>query len=276
MSILDYKKLYGLIGYPLSHSFSKRYFSEKFAKANITDSFYGLFPIQKIEELPALIKKHPNLRGLNVTIPYKEAVFPYLDFIDEEAQTVGAVNTIKIQDGKLAGYNTDVYGFEVSLKKMLQKQVNPPTPNPQPPIANSPILPNPNSLILGTGGAAKAIVYVLEKLNIPYLKVSRSADKGDLTYQQIDQKLLSKYHLIINTTPLGMSPKIDTFPPISYSSLGKDHFLYDLVYNPEITSFLEKGKAQGASIQNGLEMLYLQAEKSWKIWNESKQRTYHK
>lgn len=255
----DYKKLFGLIGYPLSHSFSKRYFAEKFAKEGIKDCFYELFPISNIQELPRLINKFPNLQGLNVTIPYKEAVFPFLDDIDEGAQAVGAVNTIKIQEGKLLGFNTDVYGFEVSL-------TDPSFLAPRP----SPL----KALILGTGGAAKAVTFVLKKLNIPYLTVSRSAEKGDITYEEMEGSMMSAYRLIINTTPLGMSPKEDTFPPIPYANLGKDHLLYDLVYNPKVTTFLKKGQAQGSLIQNGLEMLYLQAEKAWEIWtNQSPAKT---
>lgn len=282
MQIREYKNLYGLIGYPLSHSFSKRYFYEKFAKAGIKDSYYELFPIEQIEDLPQLIKEYPNLRGLNITIPYKEVVFPYLDAVDDGAKAVGALNTIKIQNGSLVGFNTDVYGFEVSLLKMLSREkggelgnVEPQNVKPEnveptlypPPSTLYPPPSSLNALILGTGGAAKAVVYVLEKLGIPYLKVSRGAGKGDITYDQIDEKLLSEYRLIINTTPLGMSPKIDTFPMIPYAAIGKDHFLYDLVYNPAMTSFLEKGQKRGAAIQNGLEMLYLQAEKAWDIWN---------
>ena len=341
MNLTGYSRLFGLIGYPLSHSFSKRYFSEKFAKEGIEDCYYELFPIKNIEDLPRLIKEYPNLRGLNVTIPYKQAVIPYLDEVESSAKAVGAVNTIKVENGKLKGFNSDIYGFEVSLKNLLasanilpnpttqeprattppppptphepratsheppttnhepratshqpratnheppptnhlkpkpqppKPTTQPPQPNPQPPTPKT-YNPQPptqtlSALILGTGGAAKAVAYVLNQLGIEYLKVSRDEKKGNVTYEQIDANFLNEYRLIINTTPLGMSPKINTFPQIPYTSLGKDHLLYDLVYNPELTSFLEKGQANGAVIQNGLEMLYLQAEKSWAIWNE--------
>lgn len=245
------KKLYGLIGYPLSHSFSKKYFSDKFQKEGIEGSFYELFPISDIKALPDLVATHPNLVGLNVTIPYKEQVFEYLKEVHEEAATVGAVNTIKIVDGALYGYNSDVYGFETSLRTFLDQ------PNAKDLDA---------ALILGTGGAAKAVAYVLDKMNLNYLRVSRSA-KGDILYKDVNETILKKYRLIINTTPLGMAPNIDSCPNILYHYITEKHFLYDLVYNPDRTTFLAKGAAQGAAILNGLEMLHLQAEKSWEIWN---------
>ena len=251
MQLNQYNNLFGLIGYPLSHSFSKRYFSEKFAKEGIEGCFYELFPIASVEMLPDILKANPNLRGLNVTIPYKQEVFSYLDAIDDEAKAVGAINTIKIREGKLTGFNTDVYGFEVSLKNVLRNSI-----------------PQTKALVLGSGGAAKAVIYVLEKLGISYLKVSRSQTKGDVTYPEVDHSLIATHKLIINTTPLGMAPKEDTFPEIPYEALTSEHVLYDLVYNPEVTAFLKKGLDRGALIQNGLEMLYLQAEKSWEIWND--------
>jgi shikimate dehydrogenase len=252
MELNSINNLYGLIGFPLSHSFSKKYFKEKFEKEGIADSFYELFPLQSIEEFPDLIAQHPNLKGLNVTIPYKQAVMPFLDEIDKEAEAVGAVNTIRIKDGKLKGFNTDVYGFEHSLHDFLQ--------DAQKPVKKA--------LILGTGGAAKAIAYVLKKMEIDFLLVSRSVEKGDIDYKSIDGKILSNHLLIVNTTPLGMYPSIDTFPDISYHYLTEAHYLYDLVYNPEITSFMSKGAAKGAKSHNGLRMLYLQAEKAWEIWNQ--------
>lgn len=251
MELNTIKHLYGLIGYPLSHSFSKKYFKEKFEKESIPDSFYELFPLESINELPELIAGLPNLRGLNVTIPYKQAVIPFLNEIDEEAAAVGAVNTIQIRDGQLKGFNTDVYGFEVSLREFLK---------------NAP-KPIKKALILGTGGAAKATAFVLKKMDIDYLLVSRTSTKGDIDYKNIDEKILSDHLLIVNTTPLGMYPSIDTFPDISYHYLTETHYLYDLVYNPEVTSFMRQGAERGAKSHNGLKMLYLQAEKAWEIWN---------
>ena len=250
------KKL-GLIGYPLSHSFSKKYFSEKFKEKGIKGFEYELYPIASIEELPQLLADHPDLIGLNVTIPYKEQVLPYLDAIHLEARDIGAVNTIKIEEGKLTGYNTDVYGFEKSLIGLLTNKKN----------DQSKELLVDQGLVLGTGGAAKAVLYILKKLNIRPLLVSRTKEKGDLTYQDIDAELMKKTQLIVNTTPLGMSPKIDTFPNLPYELLTDKHFLYDLVYNPEKTLFLNKGENQKAKTKNGKDMLVLQAEKSWEIWD---------
>ena len=243
-------RLFGLIGYPLSHSFSKRYFAEKFARENINDAHYELFPIPEIEDLPALIADNPNLVGLNVTIPYKQAVLPYLHDLDPGAKAVGAVNTIKVKGSQLIGFNSDVYGFEQSLNNTFDKMGN----------------KVDTALILGTGGAAKAVAYVLDRLGIIYKFVSRKANVKNLTYSDLDQSCMDRYRLIINTTPLGMSPNVDIFPSIPYQLIGKDHLLFDLVYNPEETKFLRLGAAQGASTQNGLEMLYGQAEKSWEFW----------
>ncbi len=248
----DYKHLFGLIGYPLSHSFSKKYFSDKFLKEGVSDCYYELFPLKDISEFPLLIKKYPNLKGLNVTIPYKESVLPFLDVFDENAAAVGAVNTIKIHSGKLYGYNTDVYGFEKSLLQFLK---------------TGQLSSIQKALVLGTGGASKAVCFVLKKLGIFYAKVSRDSKKGDLTYEDLDEKILSDTQLIINTTPLGMAPNATTFPALDYELLDSNHFLFDLVYNPEKTVFLTKGKKQGCSIMNGLPMLQLQAEKAWEIWN---------
>lgn len=242
---------YGLIGYPLEHSFSKRYFTEKFAREGITGHVYQLFPITAIEELPALLAAHPNLQGLNVTIPYKQAVLPLLDELDENARAVGAVNTIRIRDGRLQGFNTDIYGFERSLRRFLQ------TADEAPGAA----------LVLGTGGASKAVRFVLERLHLAYLLVSRHAERGDLVYEDLDRDLVATHPLIINTTPLGMAPAVDTHPDLPYQYLTAAHFLYDLVYNPEKTVFLTEGEKRGAATMNGLEMLYLQAEKAWDIWN---------
>lgn len=240
--------LYGLIGYPLSHSFSPAYFNNKFATENI-DARYDAYAIPSVEDLKTLLKEHPQLKGLNVTIPYKEQVLPLLDEIDVAAREIGAVNCIKIEGGKLIGYNTDHIGFAESLKPLLQPQ-------------------HTHALILGTGGAAKAVIYALKQLGIKHKIVSRTG--GDMQYADVDEGIMDKYRLIINTTPLGMYPAIDTAPEIPYQFIDSSHLLYDLVYNPEETLFLKKGKQQGATIKNGYEMLILQAEASWQIWNTNR------
>lgn len=244
---------FGLIGYPLSHSFSKKYFTEKFQQEGISDCQYELFPLVNIQELPKLLAQNPDLAGLNVTIPYKQAVFPYLSAMERSAQEVGAVNVIKIQQGRLLGFNSDTYGFGQSLFHFLKgdsQQIK-------------------GALVLGTGGAAQAIVYILKKLNIPYKTVSRSAVKGDLTYQTLTPEIIKNHQLIINTTPLGTSPNLDACPELPYESFTSKHYLFDLVYNPEKSLFLANGEKRGANICNGLEMLHLQAEKSWEIWNRN-------
>ena len=243
-------KQFGLIGYPLSHSFSKGYFAEKFAKENINDSKYDTFPLAKIEDFIPLCEAYPSLVGLNVTIPYKEQIIPYLDSLDVEAKAIGAVNTIKFHNGQKIGYNSDCYGFEMSLIPLLQPH-------------------HTSALILGTGGASKAVEYVLKKLNISYQYVSRNKTENTITYAELNEgNKLQNTHLIINTTPVGMYPNTDTCPPIMYNQLNAHFLLYDLVYNPEETLFLKHGKACGAQTKNGLEMLYLQAERSWQIWND--------
>lgn len=243
---------FGLIGFPLSHSFSKKFFTEKFLNEHIPDCEYDLFPIENIDLLTDLISRNVDLEGLNVTIPYKLAVLPFLNEVDEAADQIGAVNCISIQrnDGKefLKGYNTDAYGFEESLKPMLNEY-------------------HKKALIFGDGGAAKAVKYVLNKLNIPFIVVTRTPTSNSIRYDAVTPELLLEYTVLINTTPLGMSPNIETCPDIPYEVLTERHLAYDLVYNPEEPTFLAKAKAQGASIKNGLEMLYLQAERSWYIWN---------
>ncbi|WP_214227407.1 shikimate dehydrogenase [Pedobacter sp. B4-66] len=243
---------FGLIGFPLSHSFSKKFFTEKFLNEHIPDCEYDLFPIESIDLLPELISQNVGLEGLNVTIPYKLAVLPFLNEVDEAADQIGAVNCIAIQseNGKklLKGYNTDAYGFEESLKPMLNEQ-------------------HKKALIFGDGGAAKAVKYVLDKLNMPFIVVTRTPTSNSILYEAVTPELLQEYTVLINTTPLGMSPNIESCPDIPYEVLTEGHLAYDLVYNPEETTFLGKSKAQGASIKNGLEMLYLQAERSWYIWN---------
>ena len=248
-------KLLGLIGYPLSHSFSKKYFTQKFENEGLTHDWeYELFPIESIEQLPDLLRGHPNLVGLNATIPYKEDVIYWLDELDETAEVIGAVNCIQIIDGKLKGYNTDYYGFQKSLLDLLH--------NPSP-KENLDI----KALILGTGGSAKAVGYALKKLEIPYLSVSRHISEHGLTYQDLDEAVMASHQLIVNCTPLGMSPNTDGCPPIPYEYIDYQHFMYDLIYNPEETTFMKKGKERGAKVKSGLDMLYFQAEKGWEIWN---------
>ena len=247
-------RLYGLIGYPLSHSFSRKYFIEKFRKENITNAEYKLFPLGKISGLPQLLFNNTDLYGLNVTIPYKEAVIPFLDELDETAKAVGAVNTIKIihnNKSRLIGYNTDIYGFRQSIKPFLE--------------AN-----HERALILGTGGASKAVEYVLTQIGVNCLFVSRNPKKkNEIAYQDINEYVIKSHLLIVNTTPIGMYPGVDNSPSIPYEFLTEKHFLYDLVYNPEETIFLKLGRIQGAQGINGLSMLHLQAEKACEIWNGS-------
>ncbi|MDJ1493236.1 shikimate dehydrogenase [Cytophagaceae bacterium DM2B3-1] len=250
-------RIFGLIGYPLGHSFSKKYFTEKFAKEHITDASYELFPLEDIKLLPGLISSQPNLRGLNVTIPYKEQVIPYLTSIDPAAKRIGAVNVIKIApDGSTTGYNSDYFGFKSTLEGFLNGNF----------ISEGKSLRKLKALILGTGGASKAVKIALDDMDIENVYISRRAGENIFGYDDLTEKILSKYLLIINTTPLGMYPEVDVFPPLPYEWLTGDHLLYDLVYNPEQTIFLQKGAKQGAKIFGGLPMLYAQAEKSWEIW----------
>jgi shikimate dehydrogenase len=242
-------RIFGLIGFPLTHSFSKSYFSNKFALENIQDAQYQNFELSEIELIrEVLIDK--NLCGLNVTIPYKQAVIPYLDSLDVAAKEIGAVNTIKRVNSKFVGYNTDYVGFEQSLKEKLQPY-------------------HTHALVLGSGGAAKAVQYVLKKNNIDFLNISRKESIDTITYNQITPQIFKKYSLIINTTPLGMYPNIDSCPNLPYHLITPQHYLYDLVYNPEETMFLNYGKKFGAKTKNGLDMLQLQAEEAWKIWNKN-------
>ncbi|WP_266363504.1 shikimate dehydrogenase family protein [Tellurirhabdus rosea] len=245
---------YGLIGYPLTHSFSKKYFTEKFAAEGIPDSQYDLFELPVIEDFPEILRQTPGLRGLNVTIPHKQAVIPFLDALDEQsAGRIGAVNTIKIlSDGRKIGYNTDYYGFRQSLESWLEAQG----------VATQSL----KALVLGNGGAAKAVTTALTDLAIQYRLVSRRATENDFSYEQLDATVLSAYKLIINTSPVGTYPKVDEAPALPYDALTPQHLLYDLVYNPAETLFLQKGKAAGAATHNGLPMLQLQAEKAWEIW----------
>ena len=244
------EKTFGLLGKNISYSFSKNYFTNKFKTEKLPYSYQN-FDLDTIEELPEVLSNHiENLKGLNVTIPYKETIFKYLDEIDEEAQKIGAVNTIKIIDKYyLKGYNTDIYGFEHSLLPLLKKHHN-------------------SALIFGTGGASKAIKYVLKKLKIPFKVVSRNPILEQLSYSDLTEKTIKNHQLLINCTPLGTFPETEKSVQIPFQAITKKHLLYDLVYNPPETLFLKKGKKQGATIKNGLEMLELQASKSWEIWND--------
>lgn len=240
--------LYGLIGMPLAQSFSKKYFSEKFEKEGIPGITYELFPLEHISLLTDLLRTHPPLKGLNVTIPYKEQVLPFLQELNEDARAIGAVNCIKINGGVLKGFNTDAPAFRSSLLPQLQPH-------------------HKKALILGTGGAAKAVLYVLRNLGIEYAFVSRSKGNG-FGYDELTREIIAEYPLIINSTPLGSFPKVDTAPAIPYQYLTAHNYLYDLVYNPDKTLFLQKGEERGARIKNGYEMLVGQAELSWQIWND--------
>lgn len=259
-------KHYGLIGFPLSHSFSKKYFAAKFETEHITDAKYENYPLEHIKDLQDLLDDHPNLCGLNVTVPHKINVIKYLDWIEHDARKAGAVNCIRISkespvmaafsgevgvkdhDFRLEGFNTDLYGFEMSLRPLLHHR-------------------HSEALILGDGGAAKAVKCVLENLDINFKVVSRKPHPGNLLFKDLQPHHIKQHPLIINTTPLGTAPNIDECPPIPYEAITSDHLLFDLVYNPELTLFLKKGAEQGAATKNGYEMLLLQAEKSWEIWN---------
>lgn len=245
-------RLFGLIGYPLDHTFSPRYFAEKFEKEGIDNCEYRAFPISELDQLTKLLAEYPELEGLNVTKPYKQMVLNYMNVIDGEAYKVGAVNTVKIThrglDFHLKGFNTDIYGYRESLRKLLKPEHN-------------------QALILGSGGASKAIQYVLDAFGINYRLVSRKPGENCVTYEELSNKLIAESKLIINATPIGSYPRNDEAPPIPYEALGSEHLLYDLVYNPPTTKFMKKGLEQGAVVKNGQEMLELQAEKSWEIWN---------
>ena len=257
-------KRFGLIGYPLGHSFSKLYFTKKFEEEGLEDHVYELYPIEHLSDFENLINSNRDLCGLNVTIPHKIGIMFYLDKIDADAKAIDAVNCIRVIKGRplesfftgevssmkmrLEGYNTDCYGFELSLKPLLKKH-------------------HTKALVLGSGGSSRAVTYVLGKLGIDYQIVSRKRSRKQILYSDLSAELLSEHTLIINTTPVGMSPAVDACPDIPYEFLTDKHLLYDLVYNPAETMFLKKGKEQGATIKNGEEMLHLQAERSWEIWN---------
>lgn len=242
---------YGIIGFPLTHSFSKQYFTEKIEREAITDAVFHSFPLAQITELPALLKDNPFMKGLAVTIPYKEKVLKYVTRQSEEVAAIGAANCIRVRGGELTAFNTDITGFEKSFVRKLRPF-------------------HKKALVLGTGGASKAVQFVLKKLGIEFLVVSRkvNASGNKILYNQVTESIIEEYNIIINSTPLGMSPNEDGCPDIPYSYLTNAHYLYDLVYEPAKTLFLKKGEEQGATIENGFEMLIIQAEENWKIWNE--------
>lgn len=245
------EKVFGLIGLTVSHSFSKTYFDEKFFRDELRDHRYELFPLDKIEDLETLIQETKGLTGLNVTIPYKEAVIKFLDEVHPDAKKIGAVNVVKFKEGKRSGFNTDSIAFQETLEKWLPKGKK------------------FKALVLGTGGSSKAVQVALKKLGIKFKLVSRDKNQGDYTYEDLQKKpsIISDSLLLINTTPLGMHPNTDAMPPISYEHITKDHYVYDLIYNPARTMFIQKAEMRGAAFKNGLEMLHIQAEKSWDIWN---------
>lgn len=246
-------KLFGLIVYPLEHSFSLKYFQKKFNQECITDTNYLLFPLKRVNDFTSLLNKHPDISGLNVTLPYKSTIIPYINELDHTIKDIGAVNTIKFirnNSGKLflKGFNTDTFGFEKSFKPLV-------------------ISRSAKALILGTGGSSRAVRYILSRMKLPYLLVSRNPNANQTDYSSITPAMLKEYMIIINTTPVGMYPKVNEYPLIPYEFLTKDHLLFDLVYNPEETLFLKKGREKGAITKNGIEMLNFQAEKSWEVWN---------
>lgn len=239
---------FGLLGYPLSHSFSQKYFTEKFAKLGLTDCVYENFSLPDIAALSDVLQSKKDLRGFNITIPYKKQVLAFVDEVSPVVKAIGACNCVNIKNGKRIGHNTDVVGFEQSLRPFLKAH-------------------HTRALVLGTGGASAAVVYVLQHLGITVQSVSRTASDQAIAYAQVDEALLSSHHLIVNTTPLGMYPNLEECPPLPYQYITPLHHLYDLIYNPVETRFLANGKAKGATVQNGQEMLVLQAEESWRIWN---------
>ncbi|WP_396143901.1 shikimate dehydrogenase family protein [Flavobacterium sp.] len=247
---METNKKFGLIGKDISYSFSKKYFTEKFSKELFDDCTYENFDIQTIEEFPNVLKENPDLKGLNVTIPYKEAIIPFLDTMSDKAFRIGAVNVIRFtKKGNLKGYNSDWYGFKKSLEPLLQPH-------------------HKKALILGTGGASKAVAFALDKLGIFYTFVSREATENAIDYNRINTTTFDNFQIIINCTPLGTSPNTKEFPPIPYEFFTEKHIAFDLIYNPEETQFLKKAKKKGAAIKNGYEMLVFQAEKAWTIWNK--------
>ncbi|MEM1259327.1 MAG: shikimate dehydrogenase [Bacteroidota bacterium] len=247
--IEGHKQRYGLVGKNISYSFSKGYFTKKFEKLGLADHAYENFDLKELSEFKD-IALQSNIKGLNVTIPYKEAIIPYLDDLDDKAKKIGAVNTIKFTRQGVIGYNTDAYGFKRSLSPLIKNH-------------------HKKALVLGTGGASKAIVFVLEELGLTYQYVSRNPSKNQLGYSQLGASDFQKFQLIVNCSPIGTYPKLDDKPRIPYGYLNENHILFDLIYNPPETAFLREGKQQRATIQNGLPMLEFQAEKAWEIWNSN-------
>lgn len=242
------KETFGLLGKNIDYSFSRTYFAEKFKRENIPAQYLN-FDLENIEDFPNIIQNTSNLIGLNVTIPYKEVVIPYLDALDADAKKIAAVNAIKIgENGKLTGYNTDFIGFSESLKPFLKPH-------------------DKKALILGTGGASKAVAFAFSQLGIDFLFVSRQPGPQNLNYSEINKELLEQYTILVNCTPLGTFPQIEKHPNIPFEFLNNSHLVYDLIYNPGVTTFMEKAKQKGATVTNGLKMLELQAEAAWKIWN---------
>ncbi len=245
---------FGLIGFPLGHSFSRKYFRDKFLREDIRDCLYDNFPLTNIDRLPQLLADEPELYGLNVTIPYKTSVLKFLRSVSSEASEIGAVNVIKIRRNKdeltLHGYNSDVTGIHDSIAPYLSES-------------------SKNAIVLGTGGSSRAVCYVLKKLGLDITLVSRSVKPGAIKYNELTPELIVNAGIIVNTTPLGMYPKTEEKPDIDYNLLGKNHILFDLVYNPELTLFLKMGKEHGCSVISGIKMLHSQAEKAWEIWNDS-------
>ncbi|RYY39435.1 MAG: shikimate dehydrogenase [Chitinophagaceae bacterium] len=240
-------KRFGLIGRTLKHSFSKGYFTDKFLQEQRSDCVYELYELDTIGAFPLLVAANPDLAGLNVTIPYKKEIIPFLDSLDPHAEAIGAVNTIRFENGKLEGYNTDWIGFRNALEPLLGGR-------------------SVHALVLGTGGAAAAVRYALGQMSIPLQSVSRQRTNENISYEDLDARVLKAHQLIVQTTPLGTWPDVDGLPLLPYEALTPDHLLFDLVYNPEVTEFLRKGQERGATIRNGYEMLVGQAEAAWEIW----------
>ncbi len=261
-------QLYGLIGYPLGHSFSKKYFTEKFEREGIKNARYELFPIAAVADLAKICLEHPDLKGLNVTIPHKQAVIPLLQTLDETARAIGAVNVIRLRDGRLTGFNSDVYGFEQSLMKWLTKLGIFIEPSTARGFQLDKVL---EAFVLGTGGASKAVAYVLNKHGIPFRLVSRQPEgTGQLSYEALpDARPPGKRVLWINTTPVGTYPNVAECPPVPMGLVHAGDLAFDLIYNPETTKWMQLAAEKGAITQNGLEMLHLQAEKAWSIWQET-------
>ncbi|HOZ74870.1 MAG TPA: shikimate dehydrogenase [Flavobacterium sp.] len=244
------RRRFGLVGKNIGHSFSAAYFTERFVKDRALDCSYENFDLSEIALFPALLKENPDLAGLNVTIPYKEQIIPFLDVLSRKATQIGAVNVIRFtKKGKLKGYNSDYYGFEQSLQPLLQPH-------------------HKKALILGTGGASKAVAFALQRMGILYAFVSRAPSVNTVAYEHLNATTFDNYQIVINCTPLGTSPNVDGFPPIPYQFFTEKHIAFDLIYNPELTLFLKKAKENGATVKNGKDMLIFQAEKAWEIWNK--------